>query len=228
MDMLLENTIIRYIKKHYPDEKNRIIRKAGDIFPRLMEKAPDLGGKSNRMSYNMNIFIMFISYYEGSDYRIDGEAFDEIFDDFVCRYRFISPLMDLNNKTINRILKKYFYGSYQKYADMVNKKKAEGKWVDTWGMIVNPDNREEGLSFTFVGCPLAEYAKANGYQHLMSHLCRLDHAYARLMRAVLVRTHTVASGADFCDYWFVPDKSERTKTIGRSGDCCDFLLKYTE
>ena len=25
---------------------------------------------------------------------------------------------------------------------------------------------------------------------------------------VLIRTHTVATGSDSCDYWYVPDKSE--------------------
>ena len=213
MDKILEKTIIRYLKRYYPDEKDQIVRQAKEIFHMLMEKAPDLGGKDNSMSYNMNIFIMFLSYYEGSDHRIDGEAFDEIFDDFAYCYRFISPLMDLNNRLINSLLKKYFYGSYQKYADKVREKNAEGKWLDTWGMIVNPDNKEEGLAFTLVGCPLAEYAKTNGYQHLMSHLCRLDHAYAKLMRSVLIRTHTVASGSDYCDYWYVPDKSDLAKTF---------------
>ncbi|MBR0420022.1 MAG: L-2-amino-thiazoline-4-carboxylic acid hydrolase [Erysipelotrichaceae bacterium] len=78
-------------------------------------------------------------------------------------------------------------------------------------MIVNPDNVDEGLAFTLVGCPLAEYAKKNGYSHLMPHLCSLDHVYAKLMHTKLIRNHTVAQGADSCDYWYVPDKGE---TIG--------------
>lgn len=28
------------------------------------------------------------------------------------------------------------------------------------------------------------------------------------MHAKLIRTHTVATGADSCDYWYVPDQSE--------------------
>ena len=39
------------------------------------------------------------------------------------------------------------------------------------------------------------------------HICALDHTFAKLMHAKLIRTYTVATGADSCDYWYVPDKS---------------------
>ncbi len=58
------------------------------------------------------------------------------------------------------------------------------------------------------GCPLVQYAKKYGYMELLPHMCKLDHQYAKLMHAKLIRTHTVATGADSCDYWYVPDKSE--------------------
>ena len=72
-------------------------------------------------------------------------------------------------------------------------------------MIVNPENTKEGFAFTLVGCPIADYAKKYGYEELMPHMCALDHTYAKLMHAKLIRTHTVATGADSCDYWYVPD-----------------------
>ena len=75
-------------------------------------------------------------------------------------------------------------------------------------MLVNPNNTDEGFAFTLVGCPLVQYAKKYGYMELMPHMCKLDHQYAKLMHAKLIRTHTVATGADSCDYWYVPDKSE--------------------
>jgi len=78
-------------------------------------------------------------------------------------------------------------------------------------MLVNPDNVTEGFAFTLVGCPLAAYAQKYGYMDLMPHRCALDHAYASLRHARLIRTHTVATGADSCDYWYVPDKSETAR-----------------
>ena len=46
---------------------------------------------------------------------------------------------------------------------------------------------------------------------LIPHMCALDHAYAKIMHARLIRTHTVATGADSCDYWYVPDQSRTAK-----------------
>jgi len=42
-------------------------------------------------------------------------------------------------------------------------------------------------------------------------MCALDHAYAKLMHSKLIRTHTVATGADSCDYWYVPDESDTAR-----------------
>ena len=83
--------------------------------------------------------------------------------------------------------------------------------MDTWDMIVNPNNDDRGFAFPLVGCPLVEYAKKYGYMELMPHMCAIDHTYAKLMHAKLIRTHTVATGADSCDYWYVPDKSKTAR-----------------
>ncbi len=205
---IVEGVLKRYLKRHHPEQKDEIVRKAHELFPRLMKDTPDLGGKENSLAYNMELFILFIAYYEASDHLIDGEAFDEIFDDL---YRTLKPFgffLNCNNKVILKALRAYLYRNYQKYADTVKQKQAEGKWMDTWGMVVNPENTDVGLAFTLVGCPLAEYAKRNGYSHLMPHLCCLDHVYARVMHTKLIRNHTVAQGADSCDYWYVPDRQE--------------------
>jgi len=53
--------------------------------------------------------------------------------------------------------------SYTKYADLVSKKQSKGEWMETWGMIVNPENTTEGYAFTLVGCPLVAYAQKYGY-----------------------------------------------------------------
>lgn len=62
------------------DEADEIIRKANELFPVLYAKAPDLGGSENMMAYNLNMFIIAISFYEASNHRIDGEAIGEIGD----------------------------------------------------------------------------------------------------------------------------------------------------
>lgn len=208
MEQFIFRHIKRYIKKHFSSEYKEICRRQKEIFPKMMSNAPDLGGKDNSLAGNLTMFIIFLSFYEATDHRLDGNAIDELLIEVYNSVRFLSPLMNINHKCILNPLRKYLYKSYKEYADNVRKNQAEGKWLDTWGMRVNPNNTDEGIAFTLVGCPLVQYAKKYGYMEIMPHMCNLDHQYAKLMHAKLIRTHTVATGSDSCDYWYVPDKSE--------------------
>ena len=208
MEQFIFRQIKKYVKKHFPSEYKEICRRQKEIFPKMMANAPELGGKDNSLAGNLTMFIIFLSFYEATNHRLNGNAIDELLIEVYNSVRFLSPLMNINHKSVLNPLRKYLYKNYKKYADDVKKNQAEGKWLDTWGMLVNPNNTEEGIAFTLVGCPLVQYAKKYGYMELMPHMCKLDHQYAKLMHAKLIRTHTVATGADSCDYWYVPDKSE--------------------
>lgn len=211
MEELVNRAIRRYLKKHYPDEMNRIISRANRIRPKMMRHAPDLGGKENILANNLDMFILFLSYYEASNHRMDGAAIDKIIADLYKQLKFLNVIMNINRPRFLAILRKYLYKSYQAYADKVKEKQKQSLWLNTWDMIVNPNQTDEGFAFTLVGCPLAEYAKKYGYMDLMPHMCALDHAYAKIMHARLIRTHTVATGADSCDYWYVPDQSKTAR-----------------
>ena len=208
MEQFIFRHIKRYIKKHFSLEYKEICRRQKEIFPKMMSNAPDLGGKDNSLAGNLTMFIIFLSFYEAADHRLDGNTIDELLIEVYNSVRFLSPLMNINHKIILNPFRKYLYKSYKKYADDVKKNQTEGKWLETWLMRVNPNNTDEGIAFTLVGCPLVQYAKKYGYMEIMPHMCNLDHQYAKLMHAKLIRTHTVATGSDSCDYWYVPDKSE--------------------
>ena len=211
MEQMVHKAIKRYLKKHYPKHMKKIIRRAMRILPKLKAKAPELGGKDNSLASNMDMFLLFIAYYEATNHRMGGEAIDEIIEDIYNRLKWLGKVVNINNKLTLRILRKYLSWSYQKYADKVVEKRTHGEWLETWGMKVNPNNRKVGYAFDLVGCPIAEYAKKYGYMELMPHVCALDHAYAKILHAKLIRTHTVATGSDSCDYWYVPDQSKIAK-----------------
>lgn len=211
MEKMVCKAIIRYLEKHYPKEMDKIIKRAEEILPELKAKAPELGGKENALANNFDMFLLFLSFYEASDHRMAGEAIDEIIADLYERLKFLSGIMNINRPGFLKLMRKYLYKSYRAYADKVEQKRSQGKWLETWGMTVNPENTEVGFAFTLIGCPIVQYAKKYGYEELIPHMCALDHAYARILHAKLIRTHTVASGADSCDYWYVPDESDKAK-----------------
>jgi len=103
------------------------------------------------------------------------------------------------------------YKKYVPYARLVEEKRSKGQWGNTWRISVNPDDDCEGVRFDLIGCPLADYASANGYTDLLPHLCATDHVIPKLIHAKLIRTHTCALGSDSCDYWYVGDESETAR-----------------
>ena len=211
MDKAIKRAFIRYTKEHYPDEANQIIQKAEALFPVLHAKAPDIGGRENLMSYNLDLMILCASFYEASDHRIDGTAIDEMARDIFRRYRFLRHLVNVNRKWQMKLLRSFMYRRYIPYAKLVEEKTARGQWGNTWRVRINPRNTQEGVCFDLVGCPLADYARANGYMDLLPHMCASDHLIPQLVHAKLIRTHTCALGSETCDYWYIGDESETAK-----------------
>ena len=211
MDKSVKKAFIRYTKKKYPGESDRIIKKADELFPELYAKAPDIGGSENMMAYNLDMFLIAVSYYEASDHRIDGNAIGEIAQDVYGRLKFLRCFVNLNRKGTMKFFRRLMYKKYVPYAQLVEDKLSGGQWGNTWRIRVNPDDTSEGVRFDLVGCPLADYARANGYMDLLPHLCATDHVIPKLIHAKLIRTHTCALGSDSCDYWYVGDESETAK-----------------
>ena len=50
MEKMVYKAIIRYLKKHYPGELDKIVKRAKESLPELKAKAPDLGGRENTLA----------------------------------------------------------------------------------------------------------------------------------------------------------------------------------
>lgn len=211
LNQTVKKAFRKYTKKQYPKEADQIIQKAEELFPVYYAKAPYIGGKENRMAYNLDLMIWAVSYYEASDHRIDGPAILSMANKLAEKYKFLRILFNLNRKWQMKIFQSLMYKTYIPYSKLVEEKVSRGEWNNTWRIKINPRNTKEGICFDFVGCPLADYAKANGYEELLPYLCATDHIIPGLFHAKLIRTHTCATGASSCDYWYVADKSAAAK-----------------
>ena len=110
---------------------------------------------------------------------------------------------NLNNKLVRKI----FHTLFRLRAKKLNRHKKDGSWNNTWGMEVNPLNHKEGISIHLVGCPIADFAKKNGYSELMPYFCEADKVVIEHFGGTLYREHTVADGYEDCDYW-IKNKGE--------------------
>ena len=195
----------RYCDKYLPGRKEEICFRADKEYKRLLTQTPDLGGKETGMAENMGTWFSIVAFYEASDHEIDGKAFQIIHGWHIDRLGFLGKIVDANK---NKWPYKLFEKLYAKYERQVREHQTKGEWTDTWRIKINPDNRTEGYSFHLIGCPIAKHAKEHGYEELLPYLCKTDHSLAHVLHAKLIRTQIEILGGDYCDYWYVGDKSE--------------------
>ena len=92
---MIKKGFVRYAHERYPEEAEAIVRRAEELYPVLHAKAPDIGGAENLMAYNLDMLILAVSFYEASDHRMDGAAFQEIARDMARRYGIVKKLVNL-------------------------------------------------------------------------------------------------------------------------------------
>lgn len=192
----------RYCRERFPGEADKIFQRAEGFYRQFMKEMPDLG--KNMMAQNMLDWFTILAFYEASDRRLDGEALLVIKRRAVDRLKFLGRFVDGNKQQWPYRL---FERTYVRFNQMQKAHQAQGEWLDSWKVEINPDHRTEGFCFHLIGCPIARHAKAHGYETLLPYLCQTDHFLAQVMHARLIRTQTEALGGDYCDYWYVGDQS---------------------
>ena len=97
METLVKKAIKKYLRKHFRGEEKSIVKRAEEIFPQLVAQAPNIGGKENSLASNLEMFLLFLSYYEATDHRMAGEAIDEVIADLYNSVKWLNSLMNINH-----------------------------------------------------------------------------------------------------------------------------------
>lgn len=171
-----------------------------EIYRRFITEIPDIGGKKNFMWRNLYGAIACFAWYEAFDPKPTDDEMRELLEGNTIRGDGTGGLSKINID--NPIVQKIIYAMIQMMAKKTNKHKSDGSWGNTWEISVNPLKRKEGLSMHLVGCPIADFAKSHGYEHLMPIFCESDYQAMKMnMGKNLYREHTVVEGYEDCDYW---------------------------
>ena len=168
-------------------------------YEKFAREAPTIGGKANPMSKNFYGALSAFAYYECMKHSMSPDEITAMCYGMMIGDKKGGQLsrFNLNNKLVRNI----FHGLFSLRARKLNKHKADGSWNNTWGMRINPLHRTEGISIHLIGCPIADFAKKNGYGELMPYFCETDKAVMEHFGGTLYREHTVADGYEDCDYW---------------------------
>lgn len=200
----------RYCDTYLPERKREICQRANEEYRKLLTQMRDLGGKENGMAENMATWFTLVAFYEASDHAIDGPAFQIIHGWHIDSLRFLGKLVNGNKQQWPYRLFEKIYNQYER---QLREHQARGEWKDSWDIKINPEHRTEGYSFYLIGCPIARHAKEHGYEDLLPYLCRTDHSLAHVLHTKLIRTQIESLGGEYCDYWYVGDKSAAAKAF---------------
>lgn len=91
-----------------------------------------------------------------------------------------------------------------RWAEESHKRKFENDWV----VDVLEGNGQYELGYNYHECGICRLCQDEGCFELAKYLCRLDFVLADIMGMELLRTQTIAEGADFCDFRYKKRQGE--------------------
>lgn len=83
-----------------------------------------------------------------------------------------------------------------KWSEDSHKRLYENDWV----VDILPGNGEYDLGYDYLECGACKLCKDEGCPEITPYICRMDFVLANIMNMKLVRTGTIAEGADHCDF----------------------------
>lgn len=204
--MLMPLTKKSLVKRFGKEETEKLIEKTDRVYRDMLNRADDVG-KDNPMASNVYQCLIFLALWEASEGRITVDGLREITHEILS-----APMLKMAGLFINANRP-----SGMKRIENMMQKNAE--WLEehpqykaaSWDFNFDKSKHAEGFYYHFTKCPLNDFARREGYLEVLPVMCDIDHLTAGLMHAKLIREHTLASGGEVCDYWFVGDKSQQAE-----------------
>ena len=192
-------------RKRFPGEVETILEKADRQYDIFWETTPDIGGKENMQFKDLDFLIAFFAFYEASSRRIGIPELDEFaYETVVKSSEAAGRLIGWNSPLMAKMAMKMYSG----YKEKIDEHVARGEWGNTWRIEMNPEGHAQGFAIHTRMCPNVDFCRAHGYEEFLPAICAQDHKIAAAMHGVLIRTHTIAAGDDYCDWWYFGDKQK--------------------
>ena len=169
------------------------------LYERFLKESPDIGGKRNPMAHNFYGALSAFAYYEAMGCSMTPDQITQMCFGMMAWKR-KRPVLEKANLD-NPLIRGTIHTVVRIAGGILNRHKADGSWGNTWGVKVNPLGHKTGVSMHLIGCPIADFAKKNGYGELMPYFCKTDEQVMEALGGRLYREHTVAQGHEDCDYW---------------------------
>ena len=179
------------------DEVEHIVQQTQDEFRAMLPRLPYIGGRQNPLTTNLVACSWFLALYRVLQPR--GLSDDEIGD---LVYRVAEEWVKSSPRWLGRMqrfliktpLLRIMFGWISR---QTQQQKYPGDFVV---QFVPGDGRNFDFGLDFTGCAIHKFFQAEGAGHFAKYMCRIDYLTTSLKGIELIRTGTIANGADKCDF----------------------------
>lgn len=190
-----------YLKDHFALSEAEALQKALlQQYEAFLPSIPNLGGKKNGQAQSVYDCIALFALYEILPEKPSLGVFEALVNQVFVPQMRRAFFVDLNRKSMLKLAQGVF-------SHIAKKSRLHQRdWPGNYHMEVEPLDPEKGIRYRFTTCPIADFAKAHGYTHLMPAMCNPDYPTVAVLGAGLIRRKTCAED-DCCDYWIVGSHS---------------------
>lgn len=198
------------------DDAEEIIQEIRREYESLIPQLPYIGGKKNRLTENLIGTTTSLALYRvlrarGETTEHIGKVHHQIVEMHLSslpKWRFRLMRVVLSTKlglgVIKGLLKRAAVASQRReYAE------------DFVFRYVEGDGRAYDFGIDYEECAIVKFFRAQGAEEFTRYVCLFDYPHSRLAGTGLVRTRTLAEGAEKCDFRFrigrEPENRQRTR-----------------
>lgn len=180
-------------------ETQAILDSMDGRFQELLPRLPYIGGNSNLLTENLVVSAWFLSLYKALHER--GHSDDYIGD--LC-YRIAEDFVNKQPKWAAHVQGWLAQTSLFKmmFRKLSNKSKKRQYPADFVVQYVGGDGQNYDYGFDFTECGICKLFHAENADNFTKHMCRIDYLTTSFNGIELIRTGTIANGAEKCDFRF--------------------------
>lgn len=187
------------VRRHGDKFTDAIGVEARQEYESLIPQLPYIGGKRNPHTQLVIAAAMFLSLYK--PLKAHGKPVEEIGS---LVYEAVEAFYRSLPRFLPRLYGRLYFTRYtlrraRKRALGSQKRRYTGDWVFT---VVEGDGEEFDWGVDYVECGICKFFHAQGADEFVPYMCQLDFLASDWFGWGLVRTMTIAQGAEKCDFRF--------------------------
>ncbi len=195
----------KYTRKHarktiasnYGDHvTDTLLREGRQEYEALIPELPYIGGKKNRLTANLIASAWCLALYRVLKTR--GKTAEEV---GTILHESVEAQLRSYPRFVVRLVGRWMFAKFRlkKYAAESQKRRYPEDWVCSF---IQGDGKQFDFGIDYTECAICKFFHAQGAGEFTPFLCLLDFPMSKAMGTGLVRTMTLAEGAEKCDFRF--------------------------